>query len=147
MSSDLKNVQFNGVLQNNINSCDLPKSQEVPMDTEKPLKSTMNPNSSYEQSILTTMSSEDDINQKTHLDISSKSKNENLTTSDEDMLIKSKENNTKSIPIQEYFDEIYENLLLDEDVFFKKINPKVNFHKFHQNILGLGWIWYYILLI
>ena len=132
MSSDLKNVQFNGVLQNNINSCGLPKSQEVPMDTEKPLKSTMNPNSSYEQSILTTMSSEEDINQKAFLDISSKSKNENLTTSDEDMLIKSKENNTKSIPIQEYFDEIYENLLLDEDVFFKKINP--NYMSFQKSI-------------
>ena len=78
MSSVLKNVQINRVVQNNINTCSFPKSQEVPMDTEKPLKSTANPNSSYEKSILTTMSSEDDINQKALLDISSKSKNENL---------------------------------------------------------------------
>ena len=134
MSSDLKNVQFNGVVQNNINTCSLPKSQEVPMDTEKPLKSTMSPNSSYEKSVLTTMSSEDDINQKALLDISSKSKNENLTSSDEVMLIKSKENNTIPIPNQEYFDEIYENLLLDEDVFFKKINPKyMSFQKSINN--------------
>ena len=38
MSSDLKNVQFNRVVQNNINTSSFPKSQEVPMDTEKPLK-------------------------------------------------------------------------------------------------------------
>jgi len=123
MSSDLKNVQINRVVQNNINTCSFPKSQEVPMDTEKPLKSTANPNSSYEQSILTTMSSEDDKNQKALLDISSKSKNENLASSDEVTLIKSKESNALPNPNQEYFDEIYENLLLDEDSFSKKINP------------------------
>ncbi len=123
MSSDLKNVQINRVVQNNINNSSFPKSQEIPMDTEKPLKSTANPNSSYEQSILTTMSSENDINQKALLDISSKSKNENLASSDEETLIKSKENNALPNPNQEYFDEIYENLLLDEDSFSKKINP------------------------
>ena len=46
MSSDLKNVKINRVVQNNINNSSFPKSQEVPMDTEKPLKSTANPNSS-----------------------------------------------------------------------------------------------------
>ena len=37
MSSDLKNVKINRVVQNNINTCSFPKSQEVPMDTEKPV--------------------------------------------------------------------------------------------------------------
>ena len=123
MSSEQKNVQINGVIQKNINICNNLKDGEVQMEEEKPLKSAVNPNSSYEQSILSTMSSEEDIKKKALIDISNTSKDENLVTSDEIMPSKSKENITISTPNQEYSDEIYENLLLDENTFFQKINP------------------------
>ena len=47
MSSNLKNVQFNGVVQKNINKNAQYNDEEVPMDEEKPLKSSINPNTSY----------------------------------------------------------------------------------------------------
>ena len=132
MSSDLKNVQFNGVVQKNINTNTHLNDEEVPMDEEKPLKSSINPNSSYEHSVLTTMSSEEDINMKGLLDISKASKNENMTSSDEIIVSKSKENNAMSTFSQEYFDEIYENLLLDEARFYQKINS--NYMSFQESI-------------
>ena len=54
------------------------RNDEVPMEEEKPLKSAVNPNSSYEQSILSTMSSEKDIKKKALIDISNTSKDENI---------------------------------------------------------------------
>ena len=132
MSSDLKNVQFNGVVQKNINKNAQYNDEEVPMDEEKPLKSSINPNTSYEHSVLTTMSSEEDINMKGLLDISNTSKNENMTSSDDFAVSKSKENNAQPTFSQEYFDEIYENLLLDEARFNQKLNS--NYMSFQKSI-------------
>lgn len=132
MSSNLKNVQFNGVVQKNINKNAQYNDEEVPMDEEKPLKSSINPNTSYEHSVLTTMSSEEDINMKGLLDISNTSKNENMTSSDDFAVSKSKENNAQPTFSQEYFDEIYENLLLDEARFNQKVNS--NYMSFQKSI-------------
>jgi cyclin B len=78
------------------------------------------------------MSSEEDINMKGLLDISNTSKNENMTSSDDFAVSKSKENNAQPTFSQEYFDEIYENLLLDEARFNQKVNS--NYMSFQKSI-------------
>ena len=122
MSSDPKNVKLNGVFQQNISTSSQQNNQEAPMEEEKPQKNSANPQNISQASILTTMSSVESQNHQETLDIFNISNNTNLNSS-EDIKISSSKNEEEIYSFgKEYFDEVYQNLLLDEQIFYQKIN-------------------------
>ena len=119
MSLAQKNVQLNGVFLKNMNKISPQKDQEASMDLENPQKSEINPQNVSQSSILTTMGSMESLNQKEPLN---NSNSINLNSSDDIKIFKSKEKEVIYSFGEEYFDEVYLNLLLDEKKFYKKIN-------------------------
>ena len=119
MSLAQKNVQLNGVFLKNINKISPQKDQEASMDLENPQKYELNIQNESQTSILTTMGSMESLNQKEPLN---NSNSINLNSSDDIKIFKSKEKEVIYSFGEEYFDEVYLNLLLDEKKFYKKIN-------------------------
>lgn len=119
MSLAQKNVQLNGVFLKNMNKISPQKDQEASMDLENPQKYELNIQNESQTSILTTMGSMESLNQKEPLN---NSKSINLNSSDDIKIFKSKEKEVIYSFGEEYFDEVYLNLLLDEKKFYKKIN-------------------------
>ena len=132
MSNDPKNVKLNGVFQQNTNQNSLQNNQEVPMEEEKPQKSSNNLQNENQTIIHTTLSSEDSINQQEPLDISTGSNNINSNSLEDIETSKVKGSNKIYSFSKDYFDEIYQNLLLDEKKFYQKIN--CNYMHFQKNI-------------
>ena len=122
MSLAQKNVQLNGVFLKNMNKISPQKDQEASMDLENPQKYELNIQNESQTSILTTMGSMESLNQNEPLDISHQSNSVNLNSSDDIKIFKSKEKEVIYSFGEEYFDEVYLNLLLDEKKFYKKIN-------------------------
>ena len=114
-----KNVQLNGVFLKNMNKISPQKDQEASMDLENPQKYDLNIQNESQTSILTTMGSMESLNQKEPLN---NSNSINLNSSDDIKIFKSKEKEVIYSFGEEYFDEVYLNLLLDEKKFYKKIN-------------------------
>ena len=119
MSLAQKNVQLNGVFLKNMNKISPQKDQEASMDLENPQKYELNIQNESQTSILTTMGSMESLNQKEPLN---NSNSINLNSSDDIKIFKSKEKEIIYSFGEEYFDEVYLNLLLDEKKFYKKIN-------------------------
>ena len=119
MSIAQKNVQLNGVFLKNKNKISPQKDQEASMDLENPQKYELNIQNESQTSILTTMGSMESLNQKEPLN---NSNSINLNSSDDIKIFKSKEKEVIYSFGEEYFDEVYLNLLLDEKKFYKKIN-------------------------
>ena len=119
MSLAQKNVQLNGVFLKNMNKISPQKDQEASMDLENPQKYDINIQNESQTSILTTMGSMESLNQKEPLN---NSNSINLNSSDDIKIFKSKEKEVIYSFGEEYFDEVYLNLLLDEKKFYKKIN-------------------------
>ena len=119
MSLAQKNVQLNGVFLKNMNKISPQKDQEASMDLENPQKYELNIQNESQTSILTTMGSMESLNQKEPLN---NSNSINLNSSDDIKIFKSKEKEVIYSFGEEYFDEVYLNLLLDEKKFYKKIN-------------------------
>ena len=119
MSLAQKNVQLNGVFLKNKNKISPQKDQEASMDLENPQKYDLNIQNESQTSILTTMGSMESLNQKEPLN---NSNSINLNSSDDIKIFKSKEKEVIYSFGEEYFDEVYLNLLLDEKKFYKKIN-------------------------
>ena len=119
MSLAQKNVQLNGVFLKNMNKISPQKDQEASMDLENPQKYELNIQNESQTSILTTMGSTESLNQKEPLN---NSNSINLNSSDDIKIFKSKEKEVIYSFGEEYFDEVYLNLLLDEKKFYKKIN-------------------------
>jgi cyclin B len=119
MSLAQKNVQLNGVFLKNMNKISPQKDQEASMDLENPQKYELNIQNESQTSILTTMGSTESLNQKEPLN---NSNSINLNSSDDIKIFKSKEKEVIYSFGEEYFDEVYLNLLLDEKKFDKKIN-------------------------
>ena len=119
MSLAQKNVQLNGVFLKNMNKISPQKDQEASMDLENPQKYDLNIQNESQTSILTTMGSMEYLNQKEPLN---NSNSINLNSSDDIKIFKSKEKEVIYSFGEEYFDEVYLNLLLDEKKFYKKIN-------------------------
>ena len=119
MSLAQKNVQLNGVFLKNMNKISPQKDQEASMDLENPQKYELNIQNESQTSILTTMGSMESLNQKEPLN---NSNSINLNASDDIKIFKSKEKEVIYSFGEEYFDEVYLNLLLDEKKFYKKIN-------------------------
>ena len=119
MSLAQKNVQLNGVFLKNMNKISPQKDQEASMDLENPQKYDLNIQNESQTSILTTMGSMESLNQKEPLN---NSNSINLNSSDDIKIFKSKEKEVIYSFGEEYFDEVYLNLLLDEKKFYKKIN-------------------------
>ena len=119
MSLAQKNVQLNGVFLKNMNKISPQKDQEASMDLENPQKYELNIQNESQTSILTTMGSMESLNQKEPLN---NSNSINLNSSDDIKIFKSKEKEAIYSFGEEYFDEVYLNLLLDEKKFYKKIN-------------------------
>ena len=119
MSLAQKNVQLNGVFLKNMNKISPQKDQEASMDLENPQKYELNIQNESQTSILTTMGSIESLNQKEPLN---NSNSINLNSSDDIKIFKSKEKEVIYSFGEEYFDEVYLNLLLDEKKFYKKIN-------------------------
>ena len=119
MSLAQKNVQLNGVFLKNINKISPQKDQEASMDLENPQKYELNIQNESQTSILTTMGSMESLNQKEPLN---NSNSINLNSSDDIKIFKSKEKEVIYSFGEEYLDEVYLNLLLDEKKFYKKIN-------------------------
>ena len=119
MSLAQKNVQLNGVFLKNMNKISPQKDQEASMDLENPQKYDLNIQNESQTSILTTMGSMESLNQKEPLN---NSNSINLNSSDDIKIFKSKEKEVICSFGEEYFDEVYLNLLLDEKKFYKKIN-------------------------
>ena len=119
MSLAQKNVQLNGVFLKNMTKISPQKDQEASMDLENPQKYDLNIQNESQTSILTTMGSMESLNQKEPLN---NSNSINLNSSDDIKIFKSKEKEVIYSFGEEYFDEVYLNLLLDEKKFYKKIN-------------------------
>ena len=119
MSLAQKNVQLNGVFLKNMNKISPQKDQEASMDLENPQKYELNIQNESQTSILTTKGSMESLNQKEPLN---NSNSINLNSSDDIKIFKSKEKEVIYSFGEEYFDEVYLNLLLDEKKFYKKIN-------------------------
>ena len=119
MSLAQKNLQLNGVFLKNMTKISPQKDQEASMDLENPQKYELNIQNESQTSILTTMGSMESLNQKEPLN---NSNSINLNSSDDIKIFKSKEKEVIYSFGEEYFDEVYLNLLLDEKKFFKKIN-------------------------
>ena len=119
MSLAQKNIQLNGVFLKNMNKISPQKDQEASMDLENPQKYDLNIQNESQTSILTTMGSMESLNQKEPLN---NSNSINLNSSDDIKIFKSKEKEVIYSFGEEYFDEVYLNLLLDEKKFYKKIN-------------------------
>ena len=123
MSNDPKNVQLNGVFHQNIIPTSHQNIQEVPMDEEKPQKSEIDPQNSSHASILSTMGSVESLNQQELLDVSSGSENTKLNFQEVIKISKFKEKNKNYSFTKEYLDEVYQNLLLDEqNLVFLSLN-------------------------
>ena len=119
MSLAQKNLQLNGVFLKNMTKISPQKDQEASMDLENPQKYELNIQNESQTSILTTMGSMESLNQKEPLN---NSNSINLNSSDDIKIFKSKEKEVIYSFGEEYFDEVYLNLLLDEKKFYKKIN-------------------------
>ena len=119
MSLAQKNIQLNGVFLKNTNKNIPQNGQEASMDLENPQKYELNIQNESQTSILTTMGSMESLNQKEPLN---NSNSINLNSSDDIKIFKSKEKEVIYSFGEEYFDEVYLNLLLDEKKFYKKIN-------------------------
>ena len=91
MSIARKNVQINGVFPKNINK-NVPKDDlEASMDLENPQKSDINLHNVSQSSILTTIDSEESLNQNEPLNISNNSNCINLNSSNDIKILQSKE--------------------------------------------------------
>ena len=104
-SEDPKKSQLKGKFQITINTSNHQNNPEDPKDEEKSQK----PPQLSEENILTTISSFSPNNQKAPMDISN----------DQNMNIKKKQIYSFS---SDYYDELYLNLILDEQRFYQKIN-------------------------
>ena len=132
MSIAQKNVQINGVFPKNINK-NVPKDDlEASMDLENPQKSDINLHNVSQSSILTTIDSEESLNQNEPLNIFNQSNSINLNSSDNIEIFKSKEKDVIYSFSEEYFDEVYMNLLLEEKKYYKNIN--INYMNFQKSI-------------
>ena len=132
MSIAQKNVQLNGVFQKNINK-NVPKDDlEASMDLENPKKSDINLHNVSQSSNFTTIDSEESLNQNEPLNISDQSNSINLNSSDDIKIFKSKEKDLIYSFNEEYFDEVYMNLLLEEKKYYKNIN--CNYMTFQKSI-------------
>ena len=132
MSLAQKNVQLNGVFLKNTNKNIPQNDQEASMDLENPQKSEINPQNVSQSSILTTMGSMESLNQNEPLDISHQSNSINLNSTDDIKIFESKEKDVIYSFGEEYFDEVYLNLLFEEKRFFKNIN--CNYMTFQKSI-------------
>ena len=132
MSIAQKNVQLNGVFPKNINKNKPQKDKEASIDLENPQKSDINLQNVSQSSILTTIDSEESLNQNEPLNISNNSNSINLNSSDDIKILQSKENNVIYSFREEYFDEVYMNLLLEEKKYYKNIN--CNYMTFQKSI-------------
>ena len=112
--------QINRVVQNIVNTNNLHIQEESLMDIENQKKPIQNVHNHNDQSVLSTMSSEELNNKNELLDVSSNESN--LNSSEEIITFKSKEKKIDYSFANEYFDEVYQNLLLDENKFYIRIN-------------------------
>ena len=127
MEIDPKNAQLIGVYHNNFNTSNHPKNQGALKHESKATKTGANPSLQTEGSILTTMNSVQTLNIKDSLDIS------NIT-----IFLPSNNKNNISLKTnkkysynKDYFDELYQNLLLDEHKFYQRINSNyMSFQKY-----------------
>ena len=128
MEIDPKNAQLIGVYPNNFITSNHPNNQGAPKLETNATKTGKNPSLQTDGSILTTMNSVQTLNIKDSLDIS------NIT-------IFSPSNNKNNISLKtnkkysynkDYFDVLYQNLLLDEHKFYQRINS--NYMSFQKNI-------------
>ena len=122
--------QINRVVQNIINTNNLHIQEAALMDIENQKKTVQNVHNHNDQSVLSTMSSEELNNKNELLDVSSNESN--LNSSEEIITFKSKEKNIDYSFANEYFDEVYQNLLLDENKFYIRINN--NYLSFQNSI-------------
>ena len=129
MSLAQKNVQLNGVFLKNMNKISPQKDQEASMDLENPQKYDLNIQNESQTSILTTMGSMESLNQKEPLN---NSNSINLNSSDDIKIFKSKEKDVIYSFSEEYSDEVYLNLLLEEKKYYKNIN--CNYMTFQKSI-------------
>ena len=122
MSNFPKNVQINNISQNNYNPC-IHICDSAPMEEETNfLKQNLNQNSINLQSIQTNATSEEFNNQLIN-DLNDSISDKTLSENDEGEIY-SYEN--------EYYTEVYKNLILDENYFYQKINP--NYMSFQKDI-------------
>ena len=119
MSIAQKNVQLNGVFPKNINK-KVPKNDlEASMDLENPQKSDIILQNVSQSSNFTTIDSEESLNQNEPLNISDQSNSINLNSSDDIKIFKSKEKDVIYSFNEEYFDEVYMNLLRRKKILQK----------------------------
>ena len=123
MDKAQKYGKLNGVVSQSTHPNHLETEQEVPMDLEDTKKQDSDLQSAVNQSILSTQTSEELINQKDSLDISSNPNQSNLSISEEILSPNLKDSKEFYSFKKEYLEEVYQNLLLDENSFYKKINP------------------------
>lgn len=123
MDKAQKYGKLNGVVSQSTHPNHLETEQEVPMDLEDSKKQDLNIQSTVNQSILSTQTSEELINQKDSLDISNIANQSNLSISEEILSPNLKDSKEFYSFKKEYLEEVYQNLLLDENSFYKKINP------------------------
>lgn len=123
MDKAQKYGKLNGVVSQSTHQNHLETEQDVPMDLEDSKKQDSNLQSTIDQSILSTQTSEELINQKDSLDISNNPNQSNLSISEEILIPNLKDSKEFYSFKKEYLEEVYQNLLLDENNFYKKINP------------------------
>lgn len=123
MDKAQKYGKLNGVVSQSTHPNHLETEQDVPMDLEDSKKQDSNLQSTIDQSILSTQTSEELINQKDSLDISNNPNQSNLSISEEILIPNLKDSKEFYSFKKEYLEEVYQNLLLDENNFYKKINP------------------------
>ena len=123
MDKAQKYGKLNGVVSQSTHPNHLETEQEVPMDLEDSKKQDLNLQSTVNQSILSTQTSEELINQKDSLEFSNIANQSNLSISEEILSPNLKDSKEFYSFKKEYLEEVYQNLLLDENCFYKKINP------------------------
>ena len=132
MDKAKKHGQLNGVVSQSMNQNHHQTYQEVPMEEEGTLKQNSNLQTNTNQSILSTQTSEELINQKDSSDISNISNQSNLNISGEILSPNLKDSKEFYSFKMDYLEEVYQNLILDENIFYKKINP--NYFEIQQSI-------------
>jgi len=123
MDHPQKYGKLNGVVPQSTHPNHLETDQESPMNVEDSKKQDSNLQPAVNQSILSTQTSEELINQKDSLDISNIAVQSNLSISEDILSPNLKDSKEFSSFKKEYLEEVYQNLLLDENGFYKKINP------------------------
>ncbi len=122
MDKAQKYGKLNGVVSQSTHQNHLETEQDVPMDLEDSKKQDSNLQSTIDQSILSTQTSEELINQKDSLNISNNPNQSNLSISEEILIPNLKDSKEFYSFKKEYLEEVYQNLLLDENNFYKKID-------------------------